>query len=144
VHAQAGPPAADARSVKQRAECLGAVISRYRGKVQGRGSMRTLQEREAGSPWRSVPWAATIALLAACGEQHQPRSAPIARRLGGDSMVPGALIQICKPEDEACVPTYAVKCSMTWRGDPAQKPNLPQLSPEERAWCEQETAAAVR
>jgi len=56
-------------------------------------------------------------------------------------MASGALIRFCKPEDnEDCVPTYAVKCSTTWGGDPAQKPNSPELSPEELAWCEQQAA----
>ena len=81
-----------------------------------------------------ISWPATVALLVACGEENQSRPVPIARRLGGDSMVPGALIKICKPEDEACVPTYAVMCSVTRRGHPAQNP---QISPEEQAWCEQ-------
>jgi hypothetical protein len=99
--------------------------------------MRTAQEREARSPWGVISLAAIVAFLVSCGE-HQPRAAPIARHSGGDSMVPGALIKICKPEDETCVPTYAVNCSMTWAGDPAQKPDFPQLSPEEWAWCEQQ------
>jgi hypothetical protein len=93
------------------------------------------QQRLARSLWVNVPWV-IIVLLVSCGEQHGPRAAPIiARQLGGDSLAPGAMVRICKPEDEACVPTYPVACSTTWAGDAAQKPNIPSLSPQEQAWC---------
>src|SRR5215203_7284796 len=85
-------------------------------------------------PGDSFPGPLSSAFLAACGEENQPRPAPIARRPSGDSMVPGALIKICTPEDEGCFPTYTIMCPTRWRGDPAQKS---QLSPEEQAWCEQ-------
>jgi hypothetical protein len=90
----------------------------------------------ARSIWVRMPWAAGLFLMASCGEQQEPRAAPIvARRLGGDSLAPGAMIKVCKPEDEACIPTYAVACSVTWAGDPAHKSEMPRLSPEEEAWC---------
>jgi hypothetical protein len=92
--------------------------------------------RVALSLWLRMQCAAGLALLFSCGEQHEPRPSPIvARRLGGDSVAPGAMVKICTPEDEACVPTYAVACSTTWAGDRAEKPHLPQLSREEQAWC---------
>jgi hypothetical protein len=77
-----------------------------------------------------------ILLLAACGDQHEPRAAPIvARPLGGDSIALGAVVKVCTPEDEACVPTEAVMCQEIWAGDPAEKPAMPPLSPREQAWC---------
>jgi hypothetical protein len=33
------------------------------------------------------------------------------------------------------VPTHAVVCSTIWAGDPAKKPSMPELSPEDQAWC---------
>jgi hypothetical protein len=84
----------------------------------------------------TVSCVAGVIFSMSCGEQSEPRASPIvSRRLGGDSMVPGALIKGCEPEDEGCVPTYAVACSVIWMGDPAEKPNMPRLSPEEEAWC---------
>jgi hypothetical protein len=77
-----------------------------------------------------------LLLLAGCGEQHEPRASPIvARPLGGDSIALGAVAKVCTPEDEACVPTAAVMCQEIWAGDPAEKPNMPPLSPREQAWC---------
>ena len=99
--------------------------------------MGKVQTRDARSSWKRCAWAGTVALLVSCGEEYEQRAAPITRRLGGDSMKPGALIKVCDPDHETCVPTYALKCSMRWAGDPAQKPDFPQLSPDERAWCEQ-------
>jgi hypothetical protein len=97
--------------------------------------MRRLRER-ARSPWIGMRWAVSLVLLASCGEQHEPRAAPIvARRLGGDSLAPGAMIKVCTLEEEACVPTYPVACSLTWGGDSAQKPPMPRLSAKEQAWC---------
>jgi len=97
--------------------------------------MRKSRSCVASSSFR-LRLAAGIILLASCGEQQEPRAARIvARRLGGDSVALGAVLKACKPEDEACVPAIAVMCSVTWAGDPAQKPNMPQLSPEEQAWC---------
>ena len=71
----------------------------------------------------------------ACAEQHEPRAAPIvARRTGGDSLQPGPMVIVCKADDEACVPSYAIAC----RGEPedsAPSPDLPPLSADEAAWC---------
>jgi tRNA1(Val) A37 N6-methylase TrmN6 len=56
--------------------------------------------------WRRIVGAVTFLAVASCAEQHEPRAAPIvARRLGYDSIAPGAIINVCKPEDEACVTT---------------------------------------
>lgn len=86
---------------------------------------------------RACSWIACLVFLTACEEQHEPRAAPIvARRVGGDSIAPGAMVRICGPEDEACVATYPVACSMIWMGDSAEKPFIPPLSPEEQAWCD--------
>lgn len=45
------------------------------------------------------------------------------------------MVKVCGPEVEARVPTWSVAFSTTWAGDPAQKPDMPRLSPEEQAWC---------
>jgi hypothetical protein len=78
-----------------------------------------------------------FAILAACTASEEPRPAPIvARRLGGDSMVPGPMVVHCRPDDEACIPAYAVACPAPVAGDsgkPAQ-PGRP-LSPVEEAFC---------
>ena len=98
-------------------------------------------ERRSRPLCMNVSWAAGVILLISCSEQYEPRAPVVARRLGGDSMAPGALVKECKPEDEGCVPTYAVPCSVTWMGDPAQKPNMPRLSPNDEAWCAAQGAA---
>lgn len=57
-------------------------------------------------------------VLVGCTEQAEPRPSPIvARRLGGDSMVSGPMVRVCRPEDAGCVPTYAVACVERWGGD---------------------------
>jgi hypothetical protein len=100
----------------------------------GEGLMQT-PGAKSRSLCLAVSWVAGVIISMSCSEQYEPRASPIvSRRLGGDSMVPGALIKGCEPEDEGCVPTNAVACSVIWMGDPAQKPNMP-LSPEEEAWC---------
>jgi len=102
--------------------------------VPARAPMKIL-ERRSRPLCLNVSRAAALILLMSCREQYEPRAPTVARRLGGDSMTSGALVKVCKPEDEGCVPTYAVPCSMTWMGDPAQKPNVQRLSPNEEAWC---------
>lgn len=71
----------------------------------------------------------------ACVEQQEPRpGAIVARRTGGDSLQPGPMVIVCKPDDEACIPTYAVACRH-WVGDSAPPPDLPPSSAAEEAWC---------
>lgn len=50
-------------------------------------------------------------------------------------LAPGAMVKLCTPDDEACVPTYSVACSTTWAGDTSRKPMMARLSPTEEAWC---------
>jgi hypothetical protein len=96
----------------------------------------------ARSPWLDLGWVAAVTLMVSCGEQHEPRASPIVtRRLGGDSIAPGALLKVCAPGDEGCVPTFPVACSETWMGDSADKPHTPALSPEAQAWCDAQGAA---
>jgi hypothetical protein len=119
-----------------------SLIPPYLGFSGSSEALMQILKRQARPPWLNVSWAAGVILVASCSEQHEPRASPIvARRLGGDSIAPGALIKVCKPEDEGCVPTYPVACSMTWMGDPAQKPDIPRLSPEAQAWCAAQGAA---
>ncbi len=89
-------------------------------------------------------WAAGLLLVLSCTEQHEPRASPVvARRLGGDSMVPGAVLKVCTAADEGCMPTYPVACSEKWAGDPAQRLDLPALSPELEGWCAAQGAAGA-
>ena len=77
-------------------------------------------------------------MLGGCAEQTEPLPAPIvARALGGDSLQPGPMTIICRPDDAACIPTYAVACPAPWVGDSTQAGTvaLRPLSPEEQAWC---------
>ena len=91
---------------------------------------------------RSLPTVGVLAsmgfaLLIACTASEEPRPAPIvARRLGGDSMVPGPMVVHCRPDDEACIPAYAVACPAPVVGDSgkATQPG-PPLSPAEKAFC---------
>src|SRR5688572_16628165 len=77
----------------------------------------------------------TLLPALACAEQHEPRAAPIvARRSGGDSLQPGSMVIVCKTDDEACVPSYAIACR-SGPGDSTPPPDLPPLSAEEAAWC---------
>ena len=83
-------------------------------------------------PRLSRTWLIGPLLVLACAETHEPRAAPIvARRTGGDSLQPGPMVIVCKADDEACVPSYAVACQR-WVGDSAPLPGLPALSDEER------------
>jgi hypothetical protein len=78
---------------------------------------------------------ACLLSVLACAEQHEPTAAPIvARRAGGDSLQPGPMVIVCKADDEACVPSYAIACRH-WAGDSVPPPDLPALSAEEEAWC---------
>jgi hypothetical protein len=75
--------------------------------------------------------------IVACTASEEPRPAPIvARRLGGDSMVPGPMVVVCRPDDEACIPAYAVACHVTPSSDSGKvaQPRPPQ-SPQEEAFC---------
>ena len=84
---------------------------------------------------RRLTYLAVLLPVLACTEQQEPRPAPIvARRMGGDSLQPGPMVIVCKADDEACIPTYAVACRR-WVGDSAPPPDLPALSAEEAAWC---------
>jgi hypothetical protein len=78
-----------------------------------------------------------FALGSACTAHEEPRPAPIvARRLGGDSLAPGVMVIRCRPDDEACVPTYAVACPAPTTGDSgATSQKGPPLSPQEEAFC---------
>lgn len=99
--------------------------------------MRTARRRR-GAPSRARALIATVAVLGGCVEQTEPLPAPIvARPLGGDSLQPGPMAIVCKADDVACVPTYAVACEVTWAGDSTRvgQPAVPPLSPEEQAWC---------
>ena len=77
-------------------------------------------------------------VLVGCTEQAEPRPSPIvARRLGGDSLAPGAIAHMCRPEDEGCVPTYPVACALRWSGDSADA-SAQVIRPrtvQEEAWC---------
>ena len=78
---------------------------------------------------------ASLVPVLACAEQHEPQAAPIvARRTGGDSLQTGPMVIVCKADDEACVPGYAIACR-GWTGDSAPPLDLPPLSAEEEAWC---------
>ena len=58
---------------------------------------------------------ASLLPVLACAEQHEPRAAPVvARRTGGDSLQPGPMVIVCKADDEACVPSYAIACR-SWK-----------------------------
>jgi hypothetical protein len=85
----------------------------------------------------TVLGAFSLALESACTAHEEPRPAPlVARRLGGDSLAPGAMVIYCRPDDEACVPTYAVACPAPTTGDSgATSPKGPPLSPQEEAFC---------
>jgi hypothetical protein len=77
-------------------------------------------------------------LLVGCTEQAEPRPSPIvARRLGGDSIAPGPMIHVCRPEDAGCVPTYAVACAERWGGDSTDAPAhvIRPRTIQEEAWC---------
>jgi hypothetical protein len=79
-----------------------------------------------------------LMLMVACTGHEEPRPAPIvARRLGGDSLAPGPMAIQCGPEDEGCVPTYAVACPAPSSGDSGAAPPMgPPLSVQEAAWCQ--------
>jgi hypothetical protein len=99
--------------------------------------MRTTRRRR-GILSRAVALFATVCAFGGCAEQTEPLPAPIvARPFGGDSLQPGSKVIVCKPDDVACVPTYAVACEVIWMGDSTQlgQAVVPPLSPEERAWC---------
>jgi hypothetical protein len=85
----------------------------------------------------AVLGAISLALESACTANEEPRPAPIvARRLGGDSLAPGVMVIHCRPEDEACVPTYAVACPAPTTGDSGATPRKgPPLSAQEEAFC---------
>jgi hypothetical protein len=87
----------------------------------------------------------TLVLLS-CTEQAEPRPSPVvARRLGGDSVAPGAMAHMCQPEDVGCVPTYAVACAMRWGGDSVDAPPhvVRPLSAQEEAWCAANAASSA-
>jgi hypothetical protein len=99
--------------------------------------MRTARCRR-GPLSRVTALLATVAVLGGCAEQTEPLPAPIvARPLGGDSLQPGPMALVCKADDVACVPTYAVACEIPWAGDSTQvgQRAVPPLSPGEQAWC---------
>lgn len=84
----------------------------------------------------------SLAAVAACGDGMGPRRAPnLTRKHGGDSMVPGAMVRICRPDDQGCVPTYAVTCRQY---TPTGQVVPQQLSPEEQAFCDRQSAATGR
>jgi hypothetical protein len=106
--------------------------------------------RKSGSPVKALTRALfgglVTLLLVTCTEQAEPRPSPIvARRLGGDSMAPGPMIHVCRPEDAGCVPTYAVACATRWGGDSADAPSrvMGPLSAQEEAWCAANAASSV-
>jgi hypothetical protein len=90
-------------------------------------------------PTRALFGVGLVALeLLSCTEQAEPRPSPIvARRLGGDSIAPGPMIHICRPEDAGCVPTYTVACYGPPSGDSADASPLETRprSAEQEAWC---------
>ena len=91
--------------------------------------------RHHGERLRHLAYLAVLVPVLACVDQQEPRPAPIvARRTGGDSLQPGPMVIVCKADDEACIPSYAVACRR-WAGDSAPPPGLPALSAEEEAWC---------
>jgi hypothetical protein len=84
--------------------------------------------------------------FAACTEQAEPRAAPVvARRLGGDSIQPGPMIVVCRPEDEGCVPTYAVFCPEPGAAESSRTAQVAArpLSLEEEAWCAANAAGSA-
>jgi len=85
-----------------------------------------------------VGGSAAIALMWACTASEEPRPAPIvARRLGGDSIAPGPMVVHCRPDDEACIPRYAVTCPAPLTSKDSADGTLPSrpLSSEEQAYC---------
>jgi len=81
---------------------------------------------------------AAVAVLGGCAEQTEPLPAPIvARPLEEDSLQLGPMAIVCRQDDPACVPTYAVACPAPWVGDSTQAGTVAPLplSPEEQAWC---------
>jgi hypothetical protein len=99
--------------------------------------MRTARRRR-GARFPAVAFFATVSTLGGCAEQTEPLPAPIvARPFGGDSLQPGPMVIVCKADDVACVPTYAVACEVIRMGDSTQVGQAVVLphSPEERAWC---------
>lgn len=97
---------------------------------------------KSGSPVKAVTRALfgglVPLLLVTCTEQAEPRRSPVvARRLGGDSIAPGPMIHVCRPEDEGCVPTYPVACVVRWGGDSPDAPAhvIRSRTVQEEAWC---------
>jgi hypothetical protein len=80
---------------------------------------------------------AGLAVILACAPSEEPRAPPIvARRLGGDSVVPGPMVVRCRPDDEACIPAYAVACPAPAGSDSGTAAQRgPPLSPQEQAFC---------
>lgn len=73
-----------------------------------------------------------------CADQTEPLRSPVlTRRFGGDSIEPGAVISVCKPDDVGCVPVGAVACPAPPGLDtmPGATVTTAALSPEEEAWC---------
>ena len=77
---------------------------------------------------------AAVAAGLSCTDRTEPLRPPVmTRRFGGDSVVPGAMIRACKPDDVGCLPTGAVACPAP--ATVATTAKGPPLSPEEQAWC---------
>ena len=86
---------------------------------------------------------AAVAAGFGCADQTEPLRSPImARRFGGDSVVPGAMIRRCKPDDVGCIPAGAVACPAPANGGTTA--HGPPLSPEEQAWCAANAGAVGR
>jgi len=104
------------------------------------GASRRLPRRVSGSPTLAaiVFASAAGALIWGCTPSEEPRPAPIvARRLGGDSIAPGPMVVHCRPDDEACIPRYAVMCPAPLTSKDSADGVLPSplLSPEAQAYC---------
>lgn len=106
--------------------------------------------RRAGLPAKAPPRALfgglVTLVLVSCTEQAEPRASPIvARRLGGDSMAPGPMIHVCRPEDAGCVPVFAVACPAPVSGDSGVAPGVARtLSAREQAWCDANAPGSAR
>ena len=86
---------------------------------------------------------AAVAAGLSCTDRIEPLRPPVmTRRFGGDSLVTGARIRACKPDDVGCTPTGAVACpAPATLGTTAKGP---PLSPEEQAWCAANAQASGR
>jgi hypothetical protein len=112
-----GPALRSGVTFQEAGQSLGSTtsIDEPQRSVSSGGQMRPYHHTLALA---AILVASSLAMLvAACADRMEPPPSPIvARRLGGDSMLYGAVTHVCRADDVGCVPVMAVACKSIWVG----------------------------